>query len=188
VIDTQLPYRHGGDLMVEPFDALMEGNRAYVESGAHRSLPVRPSRHLAIVTCMDCRLDTFASLGLELGEAHIIRTAGARITQDVLRSLTLSAHALGTRSVAVIAHTDCGVKDPEGTLVDRLTTAIGRPPIERIWHAFVDPEATVREDCALLCRWQDRPNELTVAGYLLDVETGALSEVVPPRTVPDAPR
>ncbi len=174
--------------MVEPFEALLEGNRAYLDSGAHRSLSVRPSRALAIVTCMDSRLDVFASLGLELGEAHIVRTAGARITQDVLRSLTLSTHALGTRSVAVIAHTDCGLKDPDGTLVDRLTTAIGRPPIERTWHAFVDPEAIVREDCALLGRWQDRPDGLTIAGYLLDVTDGRLTEVVAPRTVPDAPR
>ncbi len=174
--------------MVEPFDALLEGNRAYLDSGAHRSLSVRPSRALAIVTCMDSRLDVFAGLGLELGEAHIVRTAGARITQDVLRSLTLSTQALGTRSVAVIAHTDCGLKDPDGTLVDRLTTAIGRPPIERTWHAFVDPEAIVREDCALLGRWQDRPDGLTIAGYLLDVADGRLTEVVAPRTVPDAPR
>ena len=173
---------------MEPFDELLEGNRAYVASGEHRSLAVEPSRALAVVTCMDSRLDVFASLGLDLGEAHVIRTAGARITQDVLRSLTLSAHALGTRSVAVIAHTNCGLSDPEGTLVDRLTRAIGRPPIERSWHAFVDPEAIVREDCALLGRWQDRPIGLTVAGYVLDVADGRLAEVVPPRRYPDPPR
>jgi carbonic anhydrase len=173
---------------LEPFDGLLEGNRTYVEAGAHRSLPVRPSLALAIVTCMDSRLDVFASLGLDLGEAHVIRTAGARITDDVLRSLTLSTHALGTRSVAVIAHTDCGLRDPEGTLVDRLTTAIGRPPIERTWHAFVDAEAIVRDDCAQLRRWPDRPTGLTIAGYLLDVASGQLTEIVPPGSVPDAPR
>ena len=173
---------------MEPFDSLLSGNQEYIAQGSHRSLPVQPSRGLAIVTCMDCRLDVFASLGLELGEAHVIRTAGARVTEDVLRSLTLSTHALGTRSVALIAHTRCGLRDPEGTLVDRLTTAIGRPPIERTWHAFVDAEAIVREDCALLGRWQDRPVGLTVAGYLLDVEDGRLTEVVAPRTLPDPPR
>lgn len=173
---------------MQPFEDLLAGNRAYLAQGVHRSLPVRPSRALVVVTCMDSRLDVFASLGLELGEAHVIRTAGARITADVLRSLTLSTHALGTRSVAVIAHTDCGLRDPEGTLVDRLTAAIGRPPVERSWHAFVDAEAMVREDCALLGRWQDRPSGMTVAGYILDVTDGRLSEVVAPRTVPDAPR
>lgn len=173
---------------MEPFDGLLEGNRAYLAEGEHRPLPVRPSLALAIVTCMDSRLDVFASVGLDLGEAHVVRTAGARVTDDVLRSLTLSAHALGTRSVAVIAHTDCGLRDPEGTLVDRLTKAIGRPPLERTWHAFVDAEATVRDDCAQLRRWPDRPDGLTVAGYLLDVATGELSEVVPPGVVPDAPR
>lgn len=173
---------------MEPFDGLLEGNRAYVARGDHRALPVRPSSALAIVTCMDSRLDVFASVGLDLGEAHVVRTAGARVTDDVLRSLTLSSHALGTRSVAVIAHTDCGLRDPEGTLVDRLTVAIGRPPLERTWHAFVDVEAMVRDDCAHLRRWPDRPDGLSVAGYLLDVATGELSEVVPPGIVPDAPR
>lgn len=165
---------------MEPFTTLTEANRAYVESGQHRPLPVRPSRALAIVTCMDSRIDTFASLGLQLGEAHVLRTAGGRITDDVLRSLTLSTHVLGTRAVAVIAHTDCGLLDPDGTLPERIETTIGRPPTTRAWFAFTDPAAAVRDDCTTLAGWADRPDGMRVAGYLLDVADGHLTEVVAP--------
>lgn len=162
------------------FDQIKAANDAYVASGAHRTLPVRPARKLAIVTCMDSRLDAFAALGLDLGEAHVIRTAGARVSDDVLRSLTLSSAALGTRSVAVIGHTDCGAEDPEDNLVERLTEAIGHVPMQRGWGTFVDVERVVTDDCAVLRRWPDAPEGFTVAGYVLDVEDGRLREVAPP--------
>ena len=165
---------------MEPFDQLIAANRAYVDAGSHHPLPVRPARSLVIVTCMDSRIDAFATLGLQLGEAHVVRVAGARVTDDVLRSLTLSTHVLGTRAVAVIGHTDCGLVDPEGTLVERLTTLMGRPPVEREWGTFVTADDAVREDCARLGAWSDRPDDLAIAGYVLDVTTGALQERVPP--------
>lgn len=169
---------------MQPFDDIVAANREYVATGGHRPLPVRPSRRLAMVTCMDSRIDAFAALGLELGEAHVIRTAGARLTDDVLRSLTLSTHVLGTRSVMLIGHTDCGLADPEGTLVERLTAVIGRPPAPRDWLAFASAEAAVADDCAALRTWNDRPAELTIAGYVLDVRDGRLHGVVPPESVP----
>jgi carbonic anhydrase len=169
---------------MEPFERMLEANQRYVAEGSHRSLPVRPSRGLAIVTCMDSRIDAFTSLGLELGDAHVLRTAGARVTGDVLRSLALSTHALGTRRVAVIGHTNCGLHDPDGTLVDRLSMMLGRTPFQPEWGAFTDPRNAVREDCARLRQWPDRPAELGVAGYVLDVEDGLLHEVVAPAMVP----
>jgi carbonic anhydrase len=171
---------------MEPYQDLVAANQAYVQSGSHTPHPVRPSRQLAIVTCMDSRIDTFASLGLNLGEAHIIRTAGARVTPDVIRSLALSTHALGTRSGALIGLTDCGLRDPDGTLVERLTAMMGHPPEGRDWHAFRDVDEAVRTDCHVLLRWPDRPDGFRVGGYVLDVASGQLAEVAAP-TVASAP-
>jgi carbonic anhydrase len=166
-------------------DHLLERNRAYVDSGAHTSLPVRPARRLAVVTCMDARIDVFAVLGLALGDAHVMRTAGGRVTDDVLRSLTLSSHLLGTRQVAVIAHTDCGLRDPDGDLADRLRDVMGHPPTGRDWGTFADPADAVADDCRSLLDWDDRPYGLTVAGYVLNVTDGSLDEVAPPTAATD---
>lgn len=170
-----------------PFDAIVAANRSYVAGGDHTAHPVRPARELVIVTCMDSRIDTFAALGLGLGDAHVIRVAGARVTPDVLRSLALSTHALGTRSVAVIGHTDCGLADPDGTLVERLASLMGHAPERREWHAFRDVHVAVRDDCVLLRSWADRPEGFVVAGYVLDVTSGALTEVAPPAAAPASP-
>lgn len=170
---------------METFTQLLDANRDYVESGSHRDLPVHPSRRLVVVTCMDSRIDVFAALGLPLGDAHIVRTAGGRVTDDVMRSLTLSTHLLDTRMIAVIAHTDCGLRDPDDDLVQRLTEAMGHPPVAREWSAFADPEVAVADDCRALLAWPDRPDGLTVGGYVLDVTDGRLHEVSPPVTAPD---
>jgi carbonic anhydrase len=170
---------------VNVFDQLTAANRDYVERGAHHPLPVRPARQLAIVTCMDARIPVFPVVGLDLGDAHIVRTAGARVTDDVLRSLALSTHVLGTRSVALIAHTDCGLRDPDGSLEQQLFDLMGHPPEAREWHTFRDPDDAVRTDCEQLLTWPDRPQGFTVAGYVLDVEDGQLREVVAPATASD---
>jgi carbonic anhydrase len=165
---------------MDVFAEVEAANRDYVAGGTHRSLPVRPSRQLAFVTCMDARIPVFPVAGLELGDAHVIRTAGGRVTEDVLRSLALSTHVLGTRWVAVVAHTDCGVRDPDGALEARLTELMGHPPEGRDWYTFADPVEAVRGDCQRLLEWADRPEGLHVAGYVLDVETGALDQVFAP--------
>lgn len=168
------------------FEELVQGNSVYVTEGRHRDLPARPQRQLAIVTCMDARLDVFAALGLELGDAHVIRTAGARLTDDVLRSLTLSTHVLGTRAVAVVAHTDCGLLDPSGEVVARLNDDIAHRPWPSHWYAFADAGEAVAEDCRALLSWPDRPDGFAVAGYVLDVADGRLREVVEPTSAPAA--
>src|SRR5687767_8084206 len=89
-------------------DRLLAANEAYAAGRANVADP-RPSRALAVVTCMDARIDVFASLGLQLGESHVIRNAGGRVTDDVLRSLALSTHAFGVDTVVVMQHTQCGL-------------------------------------------------------------------------------
>ncbi|MFA9445295.1 beta-class carbonic anhydrase [Egicoccus sp. AB-alg6-2] len=173
---------HDADLAI--FDELAAANDAYAREGGHHMVPVAPSRHLAVVTCMDARIDVFAVLGLELGDAHVIRNAGARVTDDVLRSLALSTHLLHTRSVALIAHTNCGVLDPAGTIDERLAATMGRAPAGREWGTFRDPREALREDARTLLEWPDRPDGFGLAAYLFDVETGALEQVVAPEAAP----
>lgn len=167
------------------FSQLEAANSAYVDAGTHREAAVRPVRRLAVVTCMDSRIDVLSMLGLELGDAHVLRTAGGRVTDDVLRSLALSGHALGTDHVAVIAHTGCGLHDHDGGFVDRLVAAMGPAAGEREWYAFADPAQAVRDDCELLRRWSERPAGLTVAGYVLDVGDGRLRRIVAPTPAAD---
>ena len=159
------------------FDELVAANKAYVADGRHRPLPVRPARELAVVTCMDSRIDVFAVLGLDLGDAHVLRTAGARLSDDMLRSLHLSTHVLGMRSVAIVGHTRCGLHDEDGSLP---ATLRGLDPGRAWWGDFRDPKDAIRSDCGHLLAWPGQPPGMTVAGYLLDVDTGGLEEVVPP--------
>lgn len=166
------------------FDELTAANATYVRDGGHRMVSVRPSRRLAVLTCMDSRIDVFAVLGLELGEAHVIRNGGARVTADVLRSLTMSMALLGTRNLVQIAHTNCGACDPDEAIETRLEQTMGRPPQRHTWHTFTDPRDALRADTKTLHAWEDRPDDFGLAGYLFDVATGALDEVVAPHAVP----
>ena len=161
------------------FAQLEAANAAYAAAGAHPRLPVRPARQLAVVTCMDARIDVYAVLGLELGDVHVLRTAGGRVTDDVLRSLALSTYLLGAYQVAVITHTNCGLHDPDGTLGQRVDELVGNRHDPDHWLAFDDPGSAARSDGERLLHWEDRPDGLVVAAYVLDVETGALRCVLP---------
>jgi carbonic anhydrase len=136
-----------------------------------------PTKQLAVITCMDARIDALADLGLEPGDAHVIRVAGGRVVDDVVRSLHLSTALLGTRGCLVVTHTDCGLHDRDGTLAERLGKL---DPLRRDWATFSDPAAAVREDVDRLLRWSDRPDPWAVAGGVLDVSDGSLEVVVPP--------
>jgi carbonic anhydrase len=140
-----------------------------------------PVRHLAIVTCMDARIDALGDLGLAHGDAHVIRVAGARIGEDVLRSLHLSTAMLGTRGCLVIGHTDCGLEDRDGTLADRLRAL---DPMRDDWGWFSDVDESVRHDVARLLAWPGAPRPWAVAGAVLDVRDGSLREVVAPTAAP----
>jgi carbonic anhydrase len=136
-----------------------------------------PSKKLAIVACMDVRLDPLAALGLEPGDAHLIRNAGGLVTDDVIRSLAISQHLLGTEVIALIQHTDCGMQAfSDEELTERLEQHAGEPlPFKP--GAFADLEENLRESVRLL---EESPFLLTtdqVTGYIYDVETGQLREL-----------
>ena len=137
-----------------------------------------PARHLAIVTCMDARIDPQHAFGLELGDAHVLRNAGAVVSDDVLRSLVLSQRLLGTTSVAVMAHTDCGLrKVHDDELAHQLEVETGQAP-PFAFGAFFDLDEHVRAQVgrARACPWL--PHVDAVRGYVLDVADGTVREVV----------
>lgn len=156
---------------MDPFERLLSDNRRYVPS--HQAIDgPRPARRLAVVTCMDARIDVLGMLGLELGEAHVVRNAGGRVTEDVLRSLALSSHALGVDTVAVVEHTGCGLTGTSDAALRHLTGA----DVEFL--AIDDHAATIRRDVALIASTPYLGAIASVAGFLFDVTTGTLDEVV----------
>ena len=137
----------------------------------------RPARKLAVVTCMDCRLDVSAAFGLDLGDAHMLRNAGGIVTDDVLRSLAISQHALGTTAIALVHHTDCGMAgfdDP--AFRAGLAADSGVAPSWDV-AGFTDVRAAVRHAVEVVrgCPWL--PNRDDVSGYVYDVATGAVDPV-----------
>jgi carbonic anhydrase len=162
---------------VDVIDELLQNNRAFAASLAARHLDVRPSRRLAVVTCMDSRLDIFAALGLRDGEAHILRNAGGVITDDVIRSLAVSQRRLGTRGVMLIHHTDCGMQ----TLTDdgfraELQQATGVAPSFAI-ESFTDLDADVRQSILRVRRSPFLAHRDAVRGFVYDVDSHRLREI-----------
>ena len=159
-------------------DELFANNRAYAAELEVRHLGVEPSRHLAIVTCMDSRLDVFAALGLGDGEAHVLRNAGGVITDDVIRSLALSQRKLGTREVMLIHHDDCGLqKVSDDGFRAELRDATGVAPAFAI-ESFTDVEADVRQSILRVQRSDFLLHRDSVRGFVYDVDTHALREIV----------
>jgi len=150
---------------------LLADNKAYAAARANVADP-RPSRRLAVVTCMDARIDVFAALGLHLGEAHVIRNAGGRVTDDVLRSLTLSSHVLGVDTVVVMQHTKCGLAGVTDQELRRRTGAdFGFFPID-------DHAGALREDIEFLISKPYLAPLKIIAGFVYDVESGDIADVV----------
>ncbi len=158
-------------------DDLLRHNRAYAGDSQGKHLDVHPSKRLAIVTCMDSRIDVFAALGLADGQAHILRNAGGVITDDVIRSLAISQRKLGTREVMLIHHTDCGMqKLTDDGFRAELQEATGTAPAFAI-ESFIDPEADVRQSILRVRRSDFIPHRDVVRGFVYDVDTHLLSEV-----------
>src|SRR3954471_6964295 len=154
-----------------PIARLLAANDGYAAARAKLG-ESRPSRHLAVVTCMDCRIDVFAALGLHLGEAHVIRNAGGRVTDDVLRSLALSGHVLGVDTVVVMQHTKCGLAGVTDEELRRLTGAdLGFFPID-------DHAAALRDDIDILPSKPYLESITTIVGFVYDVESGEIDDVV----------
>jgi carbonic anhydrase len=150
---------------------LLAANQGYAAARANVADP-RPGRHIAVVTCMDARIDVFAVLGLHLGEAHVIRNAGGRVTDDVLRSLALSSQVLGVDTVVVMQHTKCGLA---GVTDDELRSLTGA---EFAFFPIDDHAAALREDIALLTEKPYLSPLKMIAGFIYDVESGEVEDVV----------
>jgi carbonic anhydrase len=158
-------------------DDLVTNNAAFAAGLPAQHLQIEPRRRLVIVTCMDSRLDVFAALGLNEGEAHILRNAGGVITDDVIRSLAISQRRLGTREVMLIHHTDCGMQ----TLTDdgfraELQQATGLAPAFAV-ESFTDVDADVRQSILRVRRSPFLLHTDRVRGFVYDVDTHRLHEV-----------
>ena len=141
--------------------------------------PINPAKHVAVVACMDARLDVEDLLGLQTGDAHIIRNAGGIVTEDALRSLLISHYLLGTSEFMIINHTDCGMltfkdEDLRTNLELRMRTASVSP---EQFHAFRDPDENVRRQIQKVRSHAWIPKEIPVRGFVYDVKTGRLKEV-----------
>jgi carbonic anhydrase len=162
-----------------PIDDLLANNEGFAERYDKGHLDVRPARHLAIVACMDSRLDIFAALGLDIGEAHVLRNAGGVITDDVIRSLAISQRRLGTEEIVLIHHTDCGMQ----TITDdgfraELQEATGMAPAFAI-ESFTDLDEDVRQSIERIRRSPFLLHRERVRGFVYDVDSGVLREVEP---------
>lgn len=161
---------------VSAIDHLIHANESYT-ARFPGPRPLRPKLRLAVVACMDSRLDLFGALGLEIGDAHLIRNAGGLVTHDVLRSLALSQRALGTREIVVLHHTECGMSNfDDAAFRAELAAASGEEPDWDV-PGFSDVRAQVRESVQTLrsCAWL--PHRDDVRGFVFDVASARLDEV-----------
>jgi len=158
-------------------DEFIEANSKYARSFDKGGLPMPPARKVAVVTCMDARILPSRALGLEEGDAHVIRNAGGR-AQDALRSLIISQRLLGTREVAVIHHTDCGMLTFKNEdLRAQVKRELGADASGIDFLPFADVEKSVRDDVAALRDSPFIPRDFPVRGFVYDVRTGRLTEV-----------
>jgi carbonic anhydrase len=157
-------------------DTYLANNAEYAADFSKGDLAMPPARQIAIVACMDARLETGALLGLEEGEAHVIRNTGGVVTDDVIRSLTISQRLLGTREIMLIHHTDCGMLTfTDAELKEAIQTETGiRPPFAM--DAFSDLEDDVRQSIARIDASPFVVPKDAIRGFVYEVETGRLRE------------
>ncbi|KIF70289.1 carbonic anhydrase [Streptomyces sp. AcH 505] len=168
------PARTGGTVT----DRLIEANNHYAARFQDPGMDARPVLRVAVVACMDARLDLHAALGLELGDCHTVRNAGGVVTDDVIRSLTISQRALGTRSVALIHHTGCGMQTITEEFRHELELEVGQRPVWAV-EAFADVEQDVRQSMQRVRTSPFLPHTDDVRGFVFDVTTGLMTEVDP---------
>jgi len=160
-------------------EEILTANEEYARTFTKGHLPLPPKRRFAVLTCMDARIDPAKILGLEEGDAHVIRNAGGRASRDALRSLIISQQLLGTREVIVIHHTDCGMLTfTDDELRQQLRTTFGLDASEWAFMPFRDLEQSVRDDIALIRACPYIPDDIPIAGFVYDVRTGRLHRVV----------
>lgn len=160
------------------FEQFMQANQAYVALHGELNLPIKPKTRVAIVTCMDSRLHVAQALGLALGDAHILRNAGGRVTDDMIRSLVISQQQMGTREIVVLHHTDCGAQTFNNEdFQEHLKCELGVDVSGQDFLPFQDVEESVREDIRLLRECPLIPDDVIISGAVYDVDTGRMIEV-----------
>ncbi len=160
------------------FDEFVEANKEYAASFDQGDAPIPPARKVAVVTCMDARLHPEDFLGLDVGDAHVIRNAGGRVSDDAVRSLVISERLLGTEEIVVIHHTDCGMLTfSNEDLTAKIKEDLGVDTTGRDFLPFSDLEQGVRDDVEILRNSDLIPDDITVTGAIYDVETGKIREV-----------
>ena len=160
------------------FDEFLKANRSWAADFDRGDLPMPPSRQVAVLTCMDARLHPSRFLGLDLGDAHEIRNAGGRASEDAIRSLVISQRLLGTREIVVIHHTDCGMLTfTNEQLREQLSHDLGADASGIDFRPFSDVDESVRRDLATIRSSPLIPSDIPVRGFVYDVRSGALREI-----------
>jgi carbonic anhydrase len=158
-------------------DELLANNEAYAGSFDNGDLPLPPARKVAIVACMDARLNIYGALGLKEGDAHVIRNAGGVVTDDEIRSLAISQRLLGTEEIILIHHTDCGMLTfTDDEFKSSIQQETGIKP-EWAAEAFSDLETDVRQSIARIKASPFIPRKASIRGFIYEIETGRLREV-----------
>lgn len=160
------------------FEHFMLANKAYVALHGTAHLPLKPKTKVAIVTCMDSRLHVAQALGLALGDAHILRNAGGRVTDDMIRSLVISQQQMGTREIVVLHHTDCGAQTfTNEAFSQHIQQELGVDVSHQDFLPFSDVEESVRLDMAILRQSPLIPKDVEINGAVYDVDTGRMTQV-----------
>jgi carbonic anhydrase len=164
-------------------DGMLAANRTFKSGFTHGDAAMPPARKVAIVTCMDARIHPEKALGLEIGDAHMIRNAGGRVSDDAVRSLVISSRILGTNEFAVIHHTDCGMLTfTNAEFRTQLREETGEDASHVDFLPFPDLEQSVRDDVAAILESPFIDDSIPVSGYIYDVRTGSVDQVVAPTT------
>jgi len=159
-------------------DEFVAANQEFAEGFDKGDLPMPPARHAAAVVCMDARLDPAKFLGLDIGDAHVIRNAGGRASDDAIRSLIISSRLLGTNEFLVIHHTDCGMLTfTNDGLRQKLVDETGSDASDVDFLPFSDLEQSVRDDVQRIKESPHLSDDIPVRGFIYDVSTGRLQEI-----------
>lgn len=159
-------------------DQFLDNNATYVDGFTKGDLPLPPGKKVAVLACMDARLDPAKALGLEEGDAHVIRNAGGVASEDAIRSLVISQRLLGTESIVLVHHTDCGMETfSDDAVKDQILADTGLRPSFAL-EAFPKAEDDVRHTKARIEASPFIPNKSDIRGFVYEVETGRLREVV----------
>lgn len=160
-------------------DQLLESNSSFAEGFDKGEAQLPPNKPVAVVTCIDARLHPELFLGLEIGDAHVIRNAGGRASDDALRSLIVSSQLLGTREFMIIHHTDCGMLTfTNEDIWSKLQAETGTSAAAIDFMPFSDVEDSLKEDVQAIRKNPFLPKDVEVSGWVYDVRTGRLREVV----------